>query len=395
MKTKIIFLHNKATWYRIPFFNGISAYFDVFFLFTNENNVTEFHPEYQIVKRLGKYPISFAFKAYLLVFRREYDIIILPPADSFGELIDVLILCSLAKIRRKKIIVWSERWRSPCTKRKFFSKIYDFFDSTCMKFVFSLATICAISGGIKQKEYFIKLGVRESKISTVPYVTDFIDEMNPEIEGNDIKNLLSINGKKIILYVGRLVKRKGVDYLIKTFSELRKKKEDICLLIIGGQGFYGHHDPNSFTISELEKYAQRLGLIINNDIFFLGDIPHKDLPPYYQICNIFVLPAISDIDVEPWGLVINEAMIFGKPVIATSAVGSAHTLLKDGENGFIIPEKNIAVLEEKLTFLLDHPDITAKMGERAKDFIDRNYKYPNMIDAFKKMVNTINEMENK
>jgi len=198
----------------------------------------------------------------------------------------------------------------------------------------------------------------------------------------------------MILYVGRLIKRKGIDHLIKVFSELRKKRNDIYLIVIGGSGFYGYKEPFAFTKQELIDYSITQGLIPDEDIYFLGDISHDNLPFYYQLCDIFVLPASAEIDVEPWGLVVNEAMSFGKPVIATEAVGSAYTLIQNGKNGFIIPEKDNRALEEKIVYLLDNPEIAIKMGENAKKFINNHCRYHHMVDAFRGMINSIVDSEN-
>lgn len=385
----ILFAHNKATWYRIPFFLGIAKYYPIEFIFTNEGQIIDFNAHYCIAKRWGKNQISISPTLYYIILKRQFSLAILPPADTIGELMDVTISAILLKIKNVPFIVWSERWKSENTKRSFKRSVYQKFDEAIMRIVCFFSCACATSGGIKQKEYFKNLGVAENKIYVIPYVSEFSLQELMDISLKKSDNVPSTGDKKVILYVGRLIKRKGADHLIKVFSELRKKRSGICLIVIGGSGFYGYKDPFAFTHQGLIDYSISLGLVPDKDIFFLGDIPHHHLPSYYQSCDIFVLPASAEIDIEPWGLVVNEAMSFGKPVIATEAVGSAYTLIQNGENGFIIPEKDGRALEEKIVYLLDNTEIANKIGENAKKFIDNHYRYHHMVDAFRGMIDSI------
>ena len=389
MEEKILFIHNKATWYRVPFFNGIGKIFNIFFLFTDETAVKNLYSPYKLLKRCGKYPFSISPQGYLWVLLEDYSLIVLPPADFAGELFDFIIYWAVAKIRRKKIIVWSERWKSENTIPSLKNRIYEIFDEYFMQIISKSSTVCATSGGIKQKEYFKTFGIKDEKIFTIPYVSEFSYEDLTNLKPNKLRQELNICDKKVILYVGRLVKRKGVTYLIKAFAELKKKRTDTCLIIIGGQGFYGVSDKNSYSIQDLISYSAKLNLRLNEDIFFLGDIMHSNLPAYYKLCNVFVLPATAELYVEPWGLVINEAMFFGKPVIATEAVGAAHTLIKDGYSGFIIPEKNVNILKEKIEYLLDNPEKADEMGGIAKKIINENYNYWSMAAAFGRIIEYI------
>ncbi|MFN3528055.1 MAG: glycosyltransferase, partial [Candidatus Altarchaeaceae archaeon] len=118
-------------------------------------------------------------------------------------------------------------------------------------------------------------------------------------EVEKIKEKLNLKDKKVILFVGRLVKYKGVKYLIEAFKKVEKEINNVVLLIIG----------DGILRKELETLA-------NNDknIKFLGKI--KNLNPYYALCDIFVLPSITR--QEAFGIALIEAMYFSKSCITTN-----------------------------------------------------------------------------
>ena len=104
--------------------------------------------------------------------------------------------------------------------------------------------------------------------------------------------------------------------------------DDIFLLIVGDGPF----------INECKDLAKKIDI---KNIHFMG---YVDAKAYcYKACDVFVLPSIllDDHQYEAWGLVINEAMAFGKPIITTDAVGAAEDLVKDGYNGYIVKNKSV------------------------------------------------------
>ncbi|MEX2454894.1 MAG: glycosyltransferase family 4 protein, partial [Rhodospirillaceae bacterium] len=98
---------------------------------------------------------------------------------------------------------------------------------------------------------------------------------------------------------------------------------------------------------------------------FLGFRGQTELPPLYDICDVFVLPS----DTEPWGLVTNEAMNAGRPVIATTEVGAARDLVADGDNGFVVQPGDIDALSGALLKLFSDPELRARMGRRSLEIV--------------------------
>jgi glycosyltransferase involved in cell wall biosynthesis len=106
----------------------------------------------------------------------------------------------------------------------------------------------------------------------------------------------------------------------------------------------------------LEAAARDGGL---DGIRFLGFQNQTELPRLYELADVFVLPS----EWEPWGLVVNEAMNAGKPVIVTDKVGAAVDLIEDGENGFVVPVGDISALAHRIDSVARYPEVARRMGE--------------------------------
>ena len=122
----------------------------------------------------------------------------------------------------------------------------------------------------------------------------------------------------VFLFVGRLESHKGVDCLIEAFRKLNVERSRARLVLVGD----GALREMVLTIAEA-----------NSSISYLGRLSGDDLWATYVSCDVLVLPS----SFEPWGLVVNEAMAFGLPVIVTEEVGCVDDLVMDGHEGLVIP----------------------------------------------------------
>ena len=170
---------------------------------------------------------------------------------------------------------------------------------------------------------------------------------------NTIEKLNLMN--KNFIYAGRLSAEKNLKTLISAFKEVKNNGGKDWGLIIVGDGA---------DREELEKIV-RVQNIPN--VFFAGGVFWKDVPKYYALSDVFILPSLS----EPWGLVVNEAMICGLPVIVSKKAGSAE-LIKENENGFIFnPNDKSGLISIMLKFTNNEVD-AKKMSESSKNMI-KNY----------------------
>jgi 1,2-diacylglycerol 3-alpha-glucosyltransferase len=156
------------------------------------------------------------------------------------------------------------------------------------------------------------------------------------------------------LYVGRLSPEKNVDGLIRAFAEYRRKGGRWSLILAGGG------PQRAF----LEALAATLD--VSDCVQFAGHKNSAGLIPYYAFARCFVLPSKR----EPWGLVVNEAMAAGLPVIVSSRCGCAEDLVVDGANGHIFDPEKPHDLERALSAIDQTPKTTlAGMGAASREII--------------------------
>lgn len=172
---------------------------------------------------------------------------------------------------------------------------------------------------------------------------------------------------KIILFVGRSVERKGVNYLIKAYGEIKDKVPH--RLVIVGDG------------PEREKWhnlAQKIDR--TNRIELTGWITNEDLEALYCNCSFFVLPAVYDKhgDTEGLGVVMIEAMSHCKPVIASN-IGGITDVVDDGLNGILVPAGDAAALAAAMMKLIANDDLRRKMGKKAKEIVDERFNWHTII----------------
>jgi len=155
------------------------------------------------------------------------------------------------------------------------------------------------------------------------------------------------DGKFNILFVGRIEKRKGLEYLIKAYKLIKPDCPDIRLIIVG---------PGTRLRGKYEKSVIESGV---PDVEFLGNVDYKDLPRYYKTADVFCAPATGH---ESFGIVLLEAMATGRPVIASDISGYA-SVISDGVDGILVPPKQEVPLAQAITGLMRNRDKCLQLGE--------------------------------
>lgn len=390
--SRIVFIHNTAMWYRRPFFSLLSEIYPIKFVFTHLDVSKEIYDveiddkidgmknvDYTILKNY----LSIAF-GVIRESLGDYDIIVGGSWDSLPEIIETTLYFVIAKLRKKKFVLWTEdwNWNIKTTKRK----LVKFFARIIVK-----NSDAIILPGTKQKECVMYLGASPSKVFLMPNASnisqtptespDKIVKLKSSPNMVNTSNLRdqypSFKDKKIVLFVGRLVKQKGVDYLLNAFSTLKKGMNDVVLVIIG-KGDYE---------KKLKKMAEDLQ--IEKDVCFQGHVDNDLLKNYYGPSDLCVVPSITHEMVDAWAFVVNEAMYYENPVIASDAVGSAFDMIKNGENGFIVPEKDSKALYNAMKVILSNDEMREKMGKRSKEIVETGFSYKNMVEGFQNAINFV------
>jgi len=213
------------------------------------------------------------------------------------------------------------------------------------------STIVANSNFTKNK--MIKLGAKEEKIKIIKVPPNFVKvETNAE-NIKTFKKQFTEPHSKIVLFVGRLVELKGVEYLIRSLINI--KKTDVHLIIAG----------DGPLRNDLEKLTSSLDL--ENNVTFFGRADKEELGLLHSISDVLVCPSIIDSEgaTEGLGLVIPEAMKSGLPVIA-SAVGGIIDTVKNEANGLLVEEKNPIAIANAIDRILSDDELTKKIIENSK-----------------------------
>lgn len=231
------------------------------------------------------------------------------------------------------------------------------------RFLFTGATGC-FSSGQSATNYFKYYGVPENKIFTHKFTSltsrDILPRTITRDEQLQIRNSLNIDNKTTIISVGQFIHRKGFDVLLRSW---KKVKGDCQLFIIGG----GNEK------EDYEKYIQKNHI---SNVYIMDFMPKELLFRYYKASDFFVLPTREDI----WGLVVNEALAVGLPVITTDNCVAGIELIKDGINGYIVPVEDEKALTDKIQVLVDSYELLSVMKKNTLDSI-REYTLENIAKS--------------
>lgn len=209
-----------------------------------------------------------------------------------------------------------------------------------------------LSGMQGETEYFLSYGANKDTLRWYPFSSlkeEQIDKALLSREQKEIlKKELGILEEKMIISVGRMLECKGFDVLLNACVNIPKS---VGVYIVGG-----------LPKQEYSKIIDRYNL---SNVHFIEHCDYQTLCKYYHCSDVFALPTRGD----TWGLVINEAMANGLPVITTDMCIAGLQLIKDDINGYIVPTDNHQLLAERINYLLENDSLRMKMAEYNLDKI--------------------------
>lgn len=232
-----------------------------------------------------------------------------------------------------------------------------------------------ISPGNYQKDRMAKEGVAVSKVYVIGWGVN-PQLFRPDIDPSEIVERHNLENKKVILTVGRLVTRKGHDMVVKSLPNVLKSVPNTVYVIVGeGQ-----------ELKRLKSLVK--GLSLEDDVIFAGYVPSKDLPKYYNACDVFVMPSREvNGDIEGFGIVYVEANACGKPVIAGKSGGTG-SAVRHGVNGVLINPLDTEEISKQIISLLVNEKLAHKMGKKGRMLVEKTF---NSSIVAKKIFNIINE----
>jgi len=368
---RVTFVTNLCPHYRVRTFETLAAYHSVTYYFFSAGEEWYWHQQhgsrtgnfsYEYLRgiRLGRTRITPTLVSKLL----------LKPTDVFVKCINgrfaLPVTYLIARLRKKPFVLWTGIWTTLQTP---FHRVI--FPLT--RYIYSHADAVVVYGE-HVKKYLLSQGVAQEKIFVAAHAVD-----NPrysivvsEVERQRLRDKLSIGpDQRVVLYVGRLEPNKGLQYLIDAFHQV---KSDNIVLVLAGDGA---------EKKQLQERVASLGM--TPKARFANYVAPEETPPYYSLAYVLVLPSITTtIGKETWGLVVNEAMNQGCPVVATDAVGAAAGgLVNDKINGLVVPERDPGALTAALQRLLDQPDLRQRMSQNSRETV-ADWDNEHMVLGFRK-----------
>lgn len=220
-----------------------------------------------------------------------------------------------------------------------------------------------LSTGEVTNQYLTYYGANKDQIHVYPFTTmkeeDIINDPLTKTEKIKLRTELGIPYNHMVISVGSFIPRKGFDVLIKA---AKKFKEDTGVYIIGGE--------------PTKEYNELIKQYDINNVYFLSFLEYEELKKYYLAADVFVFPTREDV----WGLVINEAMANGLPVITTTSCVAGLEMIDEGINGYLVSKDDVEQLVEKTNEILSSEDLQHSMSLRSLETV-QSYTIENMAET--------------
>jgi glycosyltransferase involved in cell wall biosynthesis len=234
--------------------------------------------------------------------------------------------------------------------------------------------LTVVSSAMKSRA--CELGLKkENEIFAVPMGVDSHDMFKPPHDDAQRKGLL---------FVGRLVDKKGIKYLIESLPAVLEKHPGATLTIIG----------DGPLKQQLLDSCRELG--IEDGVSFLGSLVNQDIPSYLQAAAITVFPSVvtDSGDQEGTPVAIMEAMACECATIVSEYPG-ARDIIDDDENGLLVAQKSPSELAEKIDFLLESPETRSRLGKSARQKIQQSYDWKVISTMFLSLFQGVSKLKEK
>jgi glycosyltransferase involved in cell wall biosynthesis len=202
-------------------------------------------------------------------------------------------------------------------------------------------------------------GISIDKICVVPNAVDTEVYDPAKIDMKRAREKYDADGKRVILFAGRLIDHKGIEYLIRAFQRVTLERIHDCNLLIAGNGPLEASLRSLVNKLELKKFVR-----------FLGAVPQVLMPELLSAADIFVLPSLFECSSN----VLREALAMEKPVISTIA-GDASIVITHEKNGILVPPRRIEELADAMLYLLGNQKTAAQLGYAGRKAILERYSW--------------------
>ncbi len=222
---------------------------------------------------------------------------------------------------------------------------------------------------VNSKSETLKVHVGKSQV--IPLAASLPDESLSSEDIARFEKKLGYADEKVILYVGRLVYYKGLDYLLEALKQV-----DAQLVLVG----------KGDERTRLERKTRELG--IANQVHFAGYVPDEELPLYYSVADIFVLPSISP--AEAFGIVQVEAMSYGLPVVNTNLPTGVPFVSQHNQTGLTVPPEDAEQLASSINMLIERKEMRRRFSKNARKRA-RKFTVEKMVESHLRVYESLME----
>lgn len=361
---KVLWISNIPSPYKVELMNLLGEKVDLTCLFESEKANDRDDKWYGNDYRNFKYDFLGAnwFSKIISMLNNDYDILI----NSDYTRPQCILATMLFRLKRKPVILQADG--GIAIDRGF---IFNNIISIVMKLSNNY-----LSSGLETDKYFnfynVKDHIYHYRFSSINN-RDIIENINLINNKDNLKDLYHLKNKKVFVSIGQPIYRKGFDILINAYAKI--ENEDTVLLIVGGK-----------AQKENEELANKLNI---KNIYFVDFLVKEKLAKVYAMSDCFVLATREDI----WGLVINEAMSFGLPIISTEKCVAAVEFNRIANNAIIVPVDDSEKLAYAMQKIIDDKDLVSELSTNSLNTI-KEYTIENTAidyyEAIKKVLNKTN-----
>jgi glycosyltransferase involved in cell wall biosynthesis len=323
--------------------NNFTKYFDGV-------EVIQFHCQYNI----GGFLISSSMKKYLRENIGRFDIIHMHNFRTYQN----VIVHRYAKKNNVPYILQAHGSIPRIMGKKSLKYAYDMFYGN--KLLKDASKVIAVSN--LEVNHYVKMNVSTEKVITIPNGID-VDSFIDIPKKGSFREKYNIAEKHIVLYLGRLHEIKGIDFLIRTYSELIQEKKDVILIFAGPDDGYLHKAQS--LVKELK---------LENNVKFIGLVNGLEKYAAYVDADVLIYPSIFEI----FGLVPFEAIMCGTPVIVTDNCGCGR-LIEESRMGYLVEYGDLHSLKEKIIGILEDSQQSSVFIDNGKNFISKKLSWETVV----------------
>lgn len=235
---------------------------------------------------------------------------------------------------------WSEpsrpglRWWATLPRKRWYARLVNH------------SALGAFGNGRMAMDDIVRWGVKRERVALLPYSTPGCDQPPTP----DEQTIRFVAGRLAFIYAGALIRRKGIDVLLRAFANLGSVHAESVLVLVG----------NDHSGGMYARQAETLG--IRDRVLFRGTVPAETIPAVLAAGSVFVLPSRFD----GWGVVLNEAAMMGLALIGSYRAGASYHLIRPTENGLHVQAGSVASLTAAMRLYAENPDLARSHGDESR-----------------------------